>query len=223
MSENHREPEVPEEKSPSGRMSRWLCKDYLRGTCNNSFCEKWHPPECMFYKTKSGCRFGEKCSYAHRQVDEQPTKRSKKNDDKSAVAMLKKGDWHERGPVTDQCHDRSGKPDKKSDKKLGRRSSQRRSSDERQLGCVFQDMTPPKSTLRKCTDMRKPNSTCKFRKAIARHTEIRDQSPSLGYTMGAKMITGRRFFISTSNSGKHNQDPAKDPEFRENGHNDFPV
>ena len=33
----------------------------------------------------------EKCSYAHRQVDEQPTKRSKKNDDKSAVAMLKKG------------------------------------------------------------------------------------------------------------------------------------
>ena len=29
---------------------------------------------------------------------------------KSAVAMLKKGDWHERGPVTDQGHDRSGKP-----------------------------------------------------------------------------------------------------------------
>ena len=58
--------------------------------CNNSFCEKWHPPECLFYKTKSGCWFGEKCSYAHRQVDEQPTKRSKKNDDESAVAMLKK-------------------------------------------------------------------------------------------------------------------------------------
>ena len=54
----------------------------------------------------------------HRQVDEQPTKRSKKNDDKSAVALLKKDDWHERRPVTDQCHDRSGKPDKKSDKKL---------------------------------------------------------------------------------------------------------
>ena len=36
MSENHREPEVPEE-SPSGRMSRWPCKDYLKGTCNNSF------------------------------------------------------------------------------------------------------------------------------------------------------------------------------------------
>ena len=98
----------PRGKSPSGRMSRWPCKDYLKRTCNNSFCDKWHPPECLFYKTKSGCRFGEKCSYAHRQVDEQPTKRSKKNDDKSAVALLKKDDWHERGSVTDQCHDRPG-------------------------------------------------------------------------------------------------------------------
>ena len=119
----------PRGKSPSGRMSRWPCKDYLKGTCNNSFCEKWHPPECLFYKTKSGCRFGEKCSYAHRQVDEQPTKRSTKNDDKSAAAMLKKDDWHEQGSVTDQSHDRSGRLVKRGDKKLGRKSSQRRSSD----------------------------------------------------------------------------------------------
>ena len=75
----------PRGKSPSGRMSRWPCKDYLKGTCNNSFCEKWHPPECLFYKTKSGCRFGEKCSFAHRQVDEQPTERSKKNGDNGSV------------------------------------------------------------------------------------------------------------------------------------------
>ena len=68
----------PRGRSPSGRMSRWPCKDYLKGTCNNSFCKRWHPPECLFYKNKSGCRFGEKCSYTHRQVDEQPTKRSKK-------------------------------------------------------------------------------------------------------------------------------------------------
>ena len=88
-------------KSPSGRMSRWPCKDYLKGTCTNSFCKRWHPPECLFYKTKSGCRFGEKCSYAHRQVDEQPSKRSKKNDDKSAVAMLKKRPDINR----DTCHE----------------------------------------------------------------------------------------------------------------------
>ena len=135
----------------------------------------------MFYKTKSGCRSGEKCSFAHRQVGAQPTKRSKKNDDKSAVAILKKGDWQERGLVTDQCHDGRGKPDKRSDKKLGHKSSKRQSCDARQLGCVFQDMTPPKSVLRKSTDMPKTIQRVKFKKAVARHTKIRDQNPSLGF------------------------------------------
>ena len=78
----------PRGKSPGGRMSRWPCKDYLKGTCTNSCCEKWHPPECLFYKSESGCRFGEKCSYAHRQVEEQRSKRSKENDDKSAVGHV---------------------------------------------------------------------------------------------------------------------------------------
>ena len=115
----------PRGKSPSGRMSRWPCKDYLKGTCTNSFCEKWHPPECLSYKSESGCRFGEKCSYAHRLVGEQPSKRSKKNGDKSAVAMLKKNEQHPRTgrPVLDAY-----------------------SSSTRQLGCVFQDMEPPKSS-----------------------------------------------------------------------------
>ena len=72
MREMHREPEVLE-AGPSGRMSRLPCKDYLKGTCTNSFCEKRHPPECLFYKSENGCRFGEKCSYAHRQVEEQPS------------------------------------------------------------------------------------------------------------------------------------------------------
>ena len=80
----------PRGRSPSGRKSRWPCKDYLRGTCNNSFCERWHPPECLFYNNKNGCRFGEKCSFAHRQVDAQPTRWSKSNNEKSAVALLKR-------------------------------------------------------------------------------------------------------------------------------------
>ena len=133
----------PRGKSPSGRTSRWPCKDYLKGTCNNSFCEKWHPPECLFYKSENGCRVGEKCSYAHRQVVEQPSKRSKKNGDKSAVAMLKST---------------------------------------RQLGCVFQDIEPPKSSsiLRKSSNIRKPIRCVKFTKAVVRHADIRDQNPSLG-------------------------------------------
>ena len=98
----------PRGKSPSGRMSRLPCKDYLKGSCTNSYCEKWHPPECLFYKSENGCRFGEKCSYAHRQVDEQLSKRSKQNGDKSTVAMLKKNQHHqrtERRMLTHQIHD----------------------------------------------------------------------------------------------------------------------
>ena len=95
--------------------------------------------------------------------------------------MLKKGNWQERELVTNECHDRSGQPDKKGDKKLERKSSQRRLYDARQLGCVFQDMTPPKSVLRKGTDMPKPIQRVKFTNAIARQAKIRDQNPSLGY------------------------------------------
>ena len=130
-------------KSPSGRMSRLQCKDYLKGTCTTPFCEKWHPPEYLFYKSENGCRFGEKCFYAHRQVEEQPSKKSEKNGDKSAVAILK---------------------------------------NTRQLGCVFQDMEPPKSSsiLRKSSNTRKPIRCVKFTKAVVRHADIRDQNPSLG-------------------------------------------
>ena len=56
------------------------------------------------------------------------------------------------------------------------------SSNTRQLGCVFQDMEPPKSspTLRKSSDIRKPIRCVKFTKAVVRHADIRDQNPSLG-------------------------------------------
>ena len=41
----------PRGRSPSGTI---VLQGYLKGTCTNSFCEKWHPPECMFYKSESG-------------------------------------------------------------------------------------------------------------------------------------------------------------------------
>ena len=37
----------PRGRSPSGRVSRWPCNDYLKGTCKNSFCEKWLAPSRM--------------------------------------------------------------------------------------------------------------------------------------------------------------------------------
>ena len=56
------------------------------------------------------------------------------------------------------------------------------SSNTRKLGCVFQDMEPPKSSsiLRKSSDMRKPIRRVNFTKAVVRHVDIRDQNPSLG-------------------------------------------
>ena len=121
----------------------------------------------LVLQNKNGCRFGEKCSHAHRQVDEQPTKWSKSNNDKSAVAMVKNWNWQERESISDACHDRTGQFVRRSDKKLGQNSSRSQFSDARQLDCVFQEMTPPKSLLRKSIDMPKPIQRVKFKKAIA--------------------------------------------------------
>ena len=156
-------------RSPRGRMFRWPCKDYLKGTCTNSFCEKWHPPECLFYKTKSGCRFGEKSAHTHivRLMDNL-VKCPKRMMTKSAVAMLKKNDLHESiwQPVVnrDKSHDRPGRPDVKRDTchELKQGPVGRRSSNTRQMGCVFQDMKPPKPILRKSSDMAETNPTCEI-------------------------------------------------------------
>ena len=165
MQQSERKPSrtrSPRGKSPSGRMSRWPCKDYLRGTCNNSFCEKWHPPECLYYKSENGCRFSEKCSYAQRQVEEQPGKRSEKNGDKSAVALLKRNEHHQRTgrPVLDAY-----------------------SSNTRQFGCVFR-IWSRRSLHRFCgraqSSTRKPIRCVRFTEAVVRHADIRDQNPSLG-------------------------------------------
>ena len=59
-------------------MARLPCKDLLKWTCTTPFFEKWHLPECLFYKSENGCKFWYKCSHAHRQVDEQPSKKCKK-------------------------------------------------------------------------------------------------------------------------------------------------
>ena len=42
----------------------------MKGICTKLPCDKWHPPECQFYKSESGCKFGNKCSFPHRKVEE---------------------------------------------------------------------------------------------------------------------------------------------------------
>ena len=75
-----------------------------------------HPPERQHYKTESGCRYGEKCVFMHREVDSQPNKQPKESDGKGSGLFI--GEFHT------------------------------------QLGCVFQDIEPPKSysILRKGTE-----------------------------------------------------------------------
>ena len=180
VSENHRGPEVPEVKVPVVECLDGLARITSEELAITHFVQNGTLQNACSTRPRVVVGFG-KSALAHIVRLMNSRQKSKKHDDKSAVALLKKDDWHERGLVTNQCHDRSGKPDKRSDKKLGQKSSKRRSSDARQLGCVFQDMTPPKSILRKGTDMRKPIQRVKFKKAIARHTNIRDQNPSLGY------------------------------------------
>ena len=93
-------------------------------------------------------------------------------------------------------------------------SPRRQLSDARQLGCVFQDMTPPKSILRKSTDMPKPIQRVKFKKAIARHTKIRDQNPrsvtfvQVNLMSVAPMLQNLRIVHKKRKSGK-SKVPAK--------------
>ena len=64
--------------SPSWRMSRLPCKDYLEGTCTNSFCEEWHPPDCLFYKSENVCKFGESALMRIARLTNSPAKGRKR-------------------------------------------------------------------------------------------------------------------------------------------------
>ena len=79
----------PRGKGPSGRMSRWPCKDYFKGTWQQFILWKVAPSRMLVLQDQEWLQIWWKCSYAHRQVDEQPSKKVQKNDDKSAVPCWK--------------------------------------------------------------------------------------------------------------------------------------
>ena len=101
MREKHREPEVPGEGAPVGECIHGLARITSKELATTHFVKGGTLQNACSRRPRVDADFGEMCSYAHRQVDEQPSKRSKKKDDKSAVVMLKKNDWHEnvREPV----------------------------------------------------------------------------------------------------------------------------
>ena len=55
----HREPEVLEAEAQVGKWLDCRARITSKELCTTPFCEKWHPPECLFYKSEKGCRFGE--------------------------------------------------------------------------------------------------------------------------------------------------------------------
>ena len=160
MTEMRREPEVPEERVPVVE-----CFD-----CPARITSKELAP---IHSVKSGT-LQNACSTSPRMVADfgksalmriaklmnSLAKWSKKNGDRSAVAMLKK---HE-------PHDRTGRPVVCD------------SSNTRQLGCVFQDMEPPKSSsiLRKSSNIRKPDPTCKIHESRCTSRRHSKPNPSLG-------------------------------------------
>ena len=124
VTENHRGPEVPEEKVPAVECRDGLARITLEelaithsvkdGTLQNACTTR---PRVVVGLGKSAHSHIVRLMNSRR-------KRSKTNNDKSVVAMLKKGNWQERESVTDACHDRTGKPVKRSDQKLGQNSIQ---------------------------------------------------------------------------------------------------
>ena len=87
------------------------------------------------------------------------------------------------------------------------------SSNTRQLGCVFQDMEPPRlsSILRKSSDIRKPIRCVRFTKAVLRHANIRDQNPSLG------MICPGKPHQRSRNAPKFEDRSQEETEWQEQG------
>ena len=79
----------PRGRSPSGKLTRKTCQDFMHGKCTKPSCDFWHPPECQYYKKPSGCRFDDKCAFMHQQVEGQPYKKPKRQSDEGAVARLK--------------------------------------------------------------------------------------------------------------------------------------
>ena len=83
--EARREREASEAEGHTGRILRQPCRYYLKGTCTRSPGEYWHPSECQFYKSETGCKFGAECSFPHWKVQ-----KTKKDGDQSAVAVVKR-------------------------------------------------------------------------------------------------------------------------------------
>ena len=74
----HREPEVPEVEVPVVECLDGLARITSKELAPIHSVKSGTLQNACSASQEKGCRFGEKCSCAHRQVDGQPSKRSEK-------------------------------------------------------------------------------------------------------------------------------------------------
>ena len=161
MREMHREPEVPEASVPMEECFDCHARITSKELAPIHFVTNGILQSACSTSPRTDADLGKSALMHTVRLMNSPAKGLKKNGDKSAVAMLKKDEYHHR---------------------TGRPVVNVYSSYTRQLGCVFQDMEPPKSSsiLRKSSNIRKPIRCVRFTEAVLRHANIRDQNPSLG-------------------------------------------
>ena len=91
MSENHRGPEVPEVKVRVVECRDGLARITLEELAITHSVKNGILQNACSTKTRMVAVLVRSAHFAHREVDAQPTKWSKSNNDKSVVAVLKKG------------------------------------------------------------------------------------------------------------------------------------
>ena len=124
MREKHREPEVPGEEAPVVVCIDGLERITSKELATTQFVKGGTLQDACSTRPRVVAGLGRSALMHTVRLMNSPVKGPKKNDAKSAVAMLKKGNWHEnlREPVVNHAkgHDRSGRSVKKRDHELKR-------------------------------------------------------------------------------------------------------
>ena len=156
MKEKRREPEVPETNVPVVE-----CLNGPAKITSKEFApiHLWEvaSSRMLVLQVRKWMQVCWKCSYAHRQVDEQPCKRFKNNGDRSALAMLKQSEQHDHTGISVVCD----------------------SSITRQFGMSRYGAAEVSIDFRKSSNIRKPIRCVQFTKAVVRHANIRHQNPGM--------------------------------------------
>ena len=118
MSENHRGPEVPEVKIQVVECRDGLAKITLEEFAITHFMKNGTLQNACSTRPRVVVGLSESAHSHIVRLMSGLAKGVKIYGDESAVAILKKENWQERESVSDACHDRTGQPVKRSDKKL---------------------------------------------------------------------------------------------------------